>query len=331
MDFYSIISFIWMILPAIWIYWRLKNKDEIAFNKVKLDDYETIKTQREELLKKAETINVGVEKLSKKVVKDNLNFVISNMTSNNYSSAKRKIVSVIEFVEKYSEKLDDTETKEIMDKLKAQYEKCVHIMLDKEEQARIKGLIREEKKVELEIEKKIKEAEREKRVLEEALKEAIRITGDEHSREVVLLRKQIEEAEEKSRRAISQAQLTKSGHVYIVSNIGSFGKNVFKVGMTRRLEPTDRVREISSSSVPFDFDIHAMISTENAPELESKLHSILHLYRVNRVNVRKEFFKVDLHTILKYVEQCHGKVSYEIDPVAAEYYESLEIESESDK
>lgn len=71
------------------------------------------------------------------------------------------------------------------------------------------------------------------------------------------------------------AQQTKSGHVYIISNIGSFGENVYKIGMTRRLEPTDRVRELGDASVPFPFDIHAMIYSEDA--LNLKPHYIRYL------------------------------------------------------
>ena len=87
------------------------------------------------------------------------------------------------------------------------------------------------------------------------------------------------EAQASSERAKSMAQLTKAGHVYILSNIGSFGEGIFKVGMTRRLEPQDRVKELGDASVPFPFDVHAMISCENAPGLENALHKELARYR----------------------------------------------------
>ncbi len=84
----------------------------------------------------------------------------------------------------------------------------------------------------------------------------------------------LQKAQEQKARAISRAQETKSGHVYIVSNIGSFGENVYKFGMTRRLEPQDRIDELGNASVPFDFDVHGLIYTDNAPELEYKLHKL---------------------------------------------------------
>jgi hypothetical protein len=124
-------------------------------------------------------------------------------------------------------------------------------------------------------------------------------------------------------RAISQAQLTKAGHVYVISNIGSFGAGVFKIGMTRRLDPSERVRELGSASVPFPFDVHAMISADDAPSLESALHQQLHKSRINKANPRKEFFKTDIDAIVKIVKEHHGDVQYVVDAEALQYNQSL--------
>lgn len=86
------------------------------------------------------------------------------------------------------------------------------------------------------------------------------------------LEQELKEAHERKERALSMAQQTKRGHVYIISNIGSFGEHVYKIGMKRRLEPLDRVKELGDASVPFQFDIHAMIFSEDAPNLENELH-----------------------------------------------------------
>lgn len=119
------------------------------------------------------------------------------------------------------------------------------------------------------------------------------------------LEARVAEAVENGKRALSMAQQTKRGFVYVISNIGSFGENVYKVGMTRRLDPTERVDELGDASVPFPFDIHAMIFSENAPELESTIHKYLEGRRVNAVNTRKEFFRCSLSEIESVVyEQC---------------------------
>lgn len=161
---------------------------------------------------------------------------------------------------------------------------------EREEQRRIKEQIREEEKAQKEIEKARREAESEEKryqqALEKAKKEVEEAQGEELTElneQIVKLEEQLKEAQQLKERAISRAQITKSGYVYVISNIGSFGENVYKIGMTRRLEPTDRVRELSGASVPFSYDVHAMIYSENAPELESKLHNVFESKRINMV------------------------------------------------
>ena len=123
----------------------------------------------------------------------------------------------------------------------------------------------------------------------------------------------------------------KAGFVYVISNIGSFGENIYKIGMTRRLEPMDRIKELSSASVPFEFDVHAMIFSDNAPELESLLHKHFEKQSVNRVNLRKEFFHVSLDEIEKVVHDNFNDIAtFTKVPIAKEYRQTLSlIESES--
>lgn len=123
----------------------------------------------------------------------------------------------------------------------------------------------------------------------------------------------------------------KAGFVYIISNIGSFGEDVYKIGMTRRLEPMDRVKELSSASVPFEFDVHAMIFSSDAPELETMLHRHFSDRAVNKINPRKEFYKVDIDEIEKVVkENYNDTVQFTKIPVATEYRQSLELEKGGD-
>jgi hypothetical protein len=181
---------------------------------------------------------------------------------------------------------------------------------EQEEQRLIREQMREEEKALRELEKAKQDAEREERRYQEALEKARRdvesTTGKAQEKlfsKIEELQKRLAEAEANKQRAISQAQLTKSGHVYIISNIGSFGEDVYKIGMTRRLEPMDRVKELGNASVPFPFDIHAMIFCENAPELESRLHKCFNNRRMNKENARKEFFRVSLNEIVRVVRE----------------------------
>lgn len=125
---------------------------------------------------------------------------------------------------------------------------------------------------------------------------------------------------------LQREQNTRAGFVYIISNIGSFGESVFKIGMTRRLEPMDRIAELSSASVPFPFDVHALIFSDDAPGLESILHQIFNDKRVNKINARKEFFRVDLDEIKQVVLKNHNATVKFVDvPDAIEYRETLKL------
>ena len=106
----------------------------------------------------------------------------------------------------------------------------------------------------------------------------------------------------------------------MISNIGSFGENVYKIGMTRRLDPMDRVKELGDASVPFSFDVHAIIFADDAPALETALHREFSHHRVNAVNLRKEFFRVDLKHIRTAVEKLSDDEAEFTTTIAAEEY-----------
>ena len=205
----------------------------------------------------------------------------------------------------------------------ADFEAAVRAAFEREEQQRIKAQIREEQLRQREIDRECEQLEREREAIRVALDKALSDAADKNSAEIEQLRARLKDAEEKALRAVSQAQLTKAGHVYIISNIGSFGAGVFKIGMTRRLDPSERIRELGSASVPFPFDVHAMISADDAPSLETALHQRLHKSRINKANPRKEFFRTDIEEIVKIVKEHHGDVQYVADVEALQYNQSL--------
>lgn len=150
----------------------------------------------------------------------------------------------------------------------------------------------------------------------------------EYESKLIDLQKKLQEAEEKNQRALSMAQQTKSGHVYIISNVGSFGEDVYKIGMTRRLDPLDRVKELGDASVPFTFDVHSMIFSDDAPKLETELHKIFNKNQVNKVNPKKEFFKVNIKDVKSQIEKMGIQSKWTMLAEAKEYRESLAIENE---
>ena len=204
---------------------------------------------------------------------------------------------------------------------------------EREEQRAIRERIREEEKARREYEKAVREAARdEERVqaaIEKARSEMAKAGEEEKARyeaRLAALQEKLSEAEARSQRAMSMAQQTRSGHVYVISNIGSFGENVFKIGMTRRLEPLDRVRELGDASVPFAFDVHAMIYSEDAPALENALHKKFNGLRLNKVNPRKEFFRVGLGDIRATIQEMGLAAQFTMLAQAQEYRESLAMD-----
>jgi hypothetical protein len=232
--------------------------------------------------------------------------------------------------------ITETYCKLRIDELRLAHEYQDKLHEEKEEQRRIREQMREEERVQQEIEKAKRDAEDEEKrfqkALDKAKKELEGTHGDEALKlndQIAQLQQQLTEALEKKERALSRAQLTKSGHVYVISNIGSFGEKVFKIGMTRRLEPLDRVRELGDASVPFEYDVHAMIYSENAPELEYQLQKNFESNRVNLVNGRKEFFSVELMEIEKLVLENKADIKFTRIAEAREFRESNAIREEA--
>jgi len=248
-----------------------------------------------------------------------------------WAAASRSALKVIERCRGIGFDVSEAEETELLANLKEEFEKAVRAAYEREEQARIKAQIREEQRLEREIERELKQLDREREAIKATLEKALAEAKDEHSEEIERLRARLAEAEEKSQRAISRAQMTRSGHVYVISNIGSFGEDVFKIGMTRRLEPLDRVRELSSASVPFPYDVHMMLASDDAPSLENKLHRELHKLRLNKINPRKEFFRTDIESIRKIAEDNHDDVQYVADPEALQYRQSLDMSEEDEE
>jgi hypothetical protein len=201
-----------------------------------------------------------------------------------------------------------------------------------EEQRRIKEQMREEEKAVREAERAKKEAEEEEaryaQALEKARAELAKAKGaalEELNSRIQQLDQALHKAHELKDKATSMAQLTRSGHVYVISNLGSFGDNVFKIGMTRRLDPMDRVHELGDASVPFEFDVHAMVYSEDAPSLEGAFHSWLEQRRLNMVNPRKEFFSVSLGELQEFVRTRNLNIELTQLAEAKEYRQSLAI------
>ena len=262
--------------------------------------------------------------------------LISKVKWNNVNQMKERMQKLFDAINKLGQGFQvylnnqylDLKSKELI----LEYEYQSKRQQEKEEMRAIQEELREEEKAKKEFEQAQRDAEKEEanyqKALDKARKEYEASTGEKHNKleaQIEKLEQELKEAQAKKERALSMAQQTKRGHVYVISNIGSFGENVYKIGMTRRLEPIDRVKELGDASVPFQFDIHAMIYSDEAPTLENELHKAFTNKKVNMLNYRKEFFKVTLDEIENKVKEIGLHAEFSRLPEAMEYRETLAI------
>ncbi len=262
--------------------------------------------------------------------------LIAKVKWNNINQMKERMQKIFDAINKLGEGfkvyLNPDYFKLKREELILEYEYQSKRQQEKEAMRAIQEELREEEKARREFEQAQREAQKEEanyqKALDKARREVEQATGEKQDRllaQIVMLERELEEAQAKKERALSMAQQTKRGHVYIISNIGSFGENVYKIGMTRRLEPEDRVKELGDASVPFQFDIHAMIYSDEARTLEYELHKAFTNKKVNMLNYRKEFFNVTLDEIEQKVKEIGLDAEFSRLPEAMEYRETLAI------
>ena len=253
-------------------------------------------------------------------------------TTNN--TASDKLHRLVEQLIKLGETANVAITSEYVDAKKSEldvwYDEMVRKAEQKEERKRHRALMKERMTT---IGKGSEESEEDEEALIGECENELTLAKEKASelagRERALLELQIEaikaerqRLENKFERMQSQAQITKAGYIYVISNIGSFGEGVVKIGMTRRLEPMDRVRELGDASVPFRFDTHTLAFVEDAPKVERALHKIFHKERVNTANFRKEFFRIPPEVVQAAMKKMEITSDWYFSSEAREFRES---------
>jgi predicted nucleic acid-binding Zn-ribbon protein len=260
---------------------------------------------------------------------------IAAVKFNNVASIEKKIRKALETLNKLTARLNIGITNRYLN-LKLQELYLVHEYQlkkqdEKEEQKRIREIMREEAKLAKEIEEERLKIEKEEKHFNKALESveqrlSVATTDVEREaleRERIVIQRKLAETEKNKVDLDFREQNTRAGYVYIISNIGSFGQDIYKIGVTRRLEPEERVDELSNASVPFDFDIHAMIFSDDAPALETALHRAFDHRRLNLINRRREYFSVSLKEIERVVRQNFNKpVEFKLLAMAEQYRDS---------
>jgi len=263
---------------------------------------------------------------------------ITGAKFNNIESCEKRITSSYETINKLGKIMNVVISPAYlrlkMEELHLAYEYQLKKQQEKEEQKQIREQMREEAKLQKEIEEARRTVEKERKHYANALekaKKALEAASDDIEREAIQekindLSAQLIEVDKQIKDIDYREANQRAGYVYVISNIGSFGENVYKIGMTRRLDPYDRIYELGDASVPFNFDVHAMIFSDDAPKLESALHKTFEKNKLNAINTRREFFNVTLDEIEQVVKQNHDKtVEFIRTAEAEEFRESLVI------
>ncbi|MDD3222312.1 MAG: DUF4041 domain-containing protein [Lachnospiraceae bacterium] len=285
----------------------------------------------------------------KKMISDNVKQIIRSFNTecevaidkvkfNNVDSVRKKIEKSYNDLNKMNQKMQISIVPEYLSlklsEMNLSYEYAVKKQEEKEEQKAIREQLREEARLQKEIEEERKKFDKEQKMYTNALKQInAQLTSDPENEEYLAKKAQIEgqlKEIDKSIKDIDYREANKrAGYVYVISNIGSFGENVYKIGMTRRLEPMERVDELGDASVPFNFDVHAMIFADDAPALETALHKAFEARKVNMVNQRREFFNVTLDEIEDVVKKNYDKtVEFTRTAAAEQYRESLQMKKD---
>ena len=287
-----------------------------------------------------------------KLVKDNIKQILRSFNNecevlidkvkyNNVESIRKKINKSYESLNKMNERMEISINTLYLDlklqELNLAYEYSLKKQEEKELAKKERERLREEAKLQKEIEEARKTIKKEQSHYNQALFKVLKQLESDPKNQILLDKK--DELEEhlkeidKNLEDIDYREANKrAGYVYIISNIGSFGEDVYKIGMTRRLEPMDRIHELGDASVPFNFDLHALIFSDDAPSLENALHKAFDNNKVNMVNPRREFFKVKLEDIEKVVKDNYDKmVEFKKSPEAQQYFETLAIKKSNDK
>lgn len=266
--------------------------------------------------------------------------VINNVKYNNYDMSFRKITNSANQIAKLGQMLKICITTDYynlkIEELQLALEFQIKKQEEKEEQRQLRAEERERVRLERELEEQRKKIEKEQSHYQKALLSVLKqLEEPDKSNDADLLAKR---AELENQLGVIDANLQeldyreanqKAGYVYIISNIGSFGKDVYKIGMTRRLEPMERVYELGDASVPFNFDVHAMIFTDDAPKLEAALHRAFEDRKLNMVNTRREFFNVTLDEIKEVIMNNYDKTVEFVDvPDASQYRISQKMKSQ---
>ena len=267
--------------------------------------------------------------VGKRLLDESLHRISRELSASNLGDCRMRLKHVIEFCRDQGCKVSTRDEDEMMEQLERDHQAYLLEAKYKNERMLVEAKMQEEQRVIEQIERGIKQAEAERSTIASSLSSMLKDPDNSTDSRIEHLRAKLQEAEARMSEASSVLHDPTAGHVYVLSNIGAFGEGIFLIGFTRMADPLQHIEELSKTSVPFPYDIHMLVPSENAEVLAKKLYLDLHESRLNRFNHSKSFFKTTIKTIWQLIVAHHGNIDFVEEPPAREFKESLEMSEEA--
>jgi hypothetical protein len=281
-------------------------------------------------MRRTEDQNRIVKNLGERILNDAVERISCELTARNFEASRRRLHEVIEFCRENDYPISPRKEEDLIAQLTHRYNRELRLEQERQRRDAISARLQAEQRVHQQMQAEITRVEAHRSAIRRRLTEAEAAaeTAESSSTTLKKLKAELETAEKKAREATSIAQHARAGHVLVLSNVGSFGEGVFKIAMSRQIDPLEAVNEFARDATPFPFDVHMVVSSEKASELLHALHEELHDCRVNRVDLGKDFFRTDVETIWRLIVANHGAVECLREAPADEFRESTSMSSE---
>ncbi len=281
-------------------------------------------------MRRTEDQNRVVKHLGDRLLNDSLERISCELTARNFEASRRRLQEVIDFCRENDYPISPRKEDDLVSQLTHRYNRELRLEQERQRRDAVAARLQAEQRVHEQMQAEITRVEAHKSAIRRRLSEAQAASDTAESSSTTLkkLKADLQAAEERARDATKIAQHSRAGHVLVLSNIGSLGEGVYKIAMSRRIDPLEAVEELGREATPFPFDVHMVVSSEKAAELLSTLHEELHDHRVNRINLGKDFFRTDIETIWRLVVAHHGAVECQREARADEFRESAAMSDE---
>ena len=288
-----------------------------------------MQTHVEQLVEEKEQVVPTIDAVGNRLLDETIQRLSRDLTASNLPESRMQLKQAINFCRENGCKIKNRQEEELLQQLDMDHRSSMLETKYTNERKMVESRMREEEKLITEVEESVRLAESERSSIAKSLSAILRDSENSSDTQIEDLREKLRLAEQKMSEASAPIHRPTAGFVYVLSNVGSLGEGIFNIGFTRLSDPRDHIEELSGLAVPFPYDVHMLVPSENAEELAAKICAELHDYRVNRFNHCKNFFKTDIKNIWQLFVAHHGTIDYVADAPAKEYSESLNMSKEA--